>query len=248
MEPKVDILKKIASLTIMLIIAGCGNEEDQVIRFATSADYPPFEFIQKGKLVGYDIDLAYLIAQELKKDVHFTNMQFSGILPSVQSGMIDVAIGKIAITEERKAQFDFSDPYYADSLVAVYDKKKPIKNAEQLKGSKIACQLGSAMEVWLKKNHPDEVIAPFDTNNQAIEALKSGHVDVVLMDRDQAIAFANENGGIDHIFLEKDTNGCGLVLAKGSKLTVEINKALKLLKERGELARLEQKWLEVSHE
>ena len=72
--------------------------------------YPFFEYKVKGELVGFDIELGKMIAQELGKKAEFQDLQFSSILAAVQSGMVDAAISTISITEERQKTFDFSIP------------------------------------------------------------------------------------------------------------------------------------------
>src|SRR5437870_2872374 len=97
-------------LAAILFLTGCHEEKaaDRII-FVTSAEYPPFEYQKNGELVGFDIDLARLIAKELHKEAVFENMQFSTILVALQNGAADAAISTITITDERKKHFDFSD-------------------------------------------------------------------------------------------------------------------------------------------
>lgn len=104
--------------------------------FSTSAEYPPFEYIENGEIKGFDIDLAKLIAKELGKEAVFDNMQFSTVLPALNSGQDDVAIATITITEERKKNFDFSIPYYFEGMAAVFDISQPVKEISQLTGKK----------------------------------------------------------------------------------------------------------------
>ncbi|MGX8766306.1 ABC transporter substrate-binding protein [Legionella pneumophila] len=243
-------MKKICLLLLIssfILISSCGEQKNQnTLRFSTSAEYPPFEYIENGEIKGFDIDLAKLIAKELGKEAVFDNMQFSTVLPALNSGQDDVAIATITITEERKKNFDFSIPYYFEGMAAVFDISQPVKEISQLTGKKIAVQLGSVMEIWLHQNFPNAEITALDNNNQAIEALIAGHVDVVLMDGAQGGVYSKKYPGLSYSILAKANEGYGLVLRKDSPLRDEINSALENLKAKGEIQKLESIWIKGS--
>jgi polar amino acid transport system substrate-binding protein len=227
-----------------LLISGCSQEkEGNTLHVATSAEYPPFEYQVKGEILGFDIDLAKLIAGRMGKQAVFENIQFSSILPALTGGLADVAISTITITEDRKKNFDFTEPYYFEGIAAVYRQDAPIKQAADLKGKKIAVQLGTTMEIWAKKNFPHQPITALNYNNQAVEALKAGHVDVVLMDGSQGVVFSQKNPGLAYVIITQSKDGYGLALKKGSPLTAKINVILKQLEAEGEIEKLKKKWL-----
>jgi len=172
------------------------------------------------------------------------NMQFSSIFAALENNTVDAAISTITATPERKKNFDFSEQYYVESLSVVFPKNAPIANESELSGKKIACQLGTTMEVWLKAHHADSEIITMDNNNQAIEALKAGHVDCVLMDNIQGIAFSHRNPNLSYAMVAKSDNGYAIAFKKGSALKDEINGALKSLESSGELEKLKKKWFE----
>ncbi len=235
---------KIALCGILLLLVGCNSsEKGNILKFATSAEYPPFEYKVNGELKGFDIDLAKLIAKELGKEAVFIDMQFSTILPALQNGQVDAAIATITVTEERKQQFAFSELYYFDGIAAVFKTSQPVKTKASLKDKKIACQLGSTMEIWLKKNNFATHLHTMDNNIQAIEALKADHVEVILMDAAQAHIFSQKNPNLSYQFIEQSTDGYAVAMPKGSPLLPEINQALVNLQAKGEIAKLEQKWL-----
>lgn len=239
-----DSIKMILSAVLLLAVSGCGNHHKigNIISFGISGEYPPFEYVQGGVLKGFDIDLARLIASQLNKEAVFENMTFSTILPALQSGHVDAAISTITITPEREKNFDFSDSYYVESLAMVYSSNSPVAEISQLPGKKIACQLGTTMEVWLKEHAPDTEIITFDGNPQAIEALKAGHVDGVFIDSIQATVFSKNNIGLASYVLAQSDTGYGVAVKKGSPLKDQINAALKILENNGELAALKKKW------
>lgn len=234
-------------LVATLFLSACDEQKSKkTLHFSTSAEYPPFEYNDHGEIKGFDIDLAKLIAKELGKEAVFDNMQFSTVLPAVSSGQDDIAIATITVTEDRKKNFDFSEPYYFEGMASVYKSNQSITTPEQLKGKKIAVQLGSVMELWLKQNYPEVEITALDNNNQAIEALIADHVDVVLMDGAQGRIFSNKHQGLSYSVIAKADSGYALAVKKDSPLTAEINQALQKLKAHGEIQKLETFWLKGS--
>jgi polar amino acid transport system substrate-binding protein len=244
-------MKKLSVLILLyhiifnpILYASNANEEVKSIHFAVAAEYPPFEYNDHGELKGFDIDLARLIANKLGKEPYFETMQFSSILPAISTGQVDAAISTITITEQRKKNFDFTQPYYFESLAAVFPETKPIKDVKELANKKIAVQLGSTMEIWLKKQVPEANILVMDNNNQTIAALKAGHVDLVLLDGVQGKVFSQKNPGLSFAIIAQSKDGYGLALKKHSALTEKLNKTLQELEQNGELAQLKKKWLE----
>ncbi len=235
------------ALAITVFISSCNTKDDEnYLHFATSAEYPPFEYSDHGEIKGFDIDLARLIAKELGKKAVFDNMQFSTVLPAISTGQDDIAIATISITDARKVNFDFSDPYYFESMASVYHSRQPVTTPNQLAGKKVAVQLGSIMEIWLRENYPQVEMTTLDNNNQAIEALIAGHVDVVLLDGAQGKIFSKKHTGLSYSLIAKADHGYALAVKKGSLLTPKINQALQKLKESGEIHKLEKIWLKDS--
>ncbi|VEB37141.1 substrate-binding periplasmic protein [Legionella cherrii] len=232
------------ALLVSFCYARIPKESIQYIHFAVAAEYPPFEYNDHGEIKGFDIDLARLIAKKLGKEAFFDSMQFSSILPALSSGQVDAAISTITITEQRKKNFDFSEPYYFESMAAVFPENKPIKNVQQLAGKKIAVQLGSTMEIWLKQNVPNANLLVMDNNNQTIAALKASHADLVLLDGVQGAVFSQKNPGLSFAVIAQSDDGYGLALKKNSELTQKINQVLHEIEQTGELSALKKKWLE----
>lgn len=237
--------KFLVVLLSLFLLLGCQakNNNPQEIHFSTSAEYPPFEYLEKDQLKGFDIELAQLIAKQLGKKAVFENMQFSTVLPAVTSGQADAAIATLTITEERKKNVDFSKPYYFEGMAAVFAKSQPVQNIAQLDGKKLAAQLGSVMDLWLHRHFLAANITAFDNNNQAIEALLGGHVQVVVMDGAQAAVFSHKHPKLAYAILSKANDGYGIALPKGSPLKEPIDQALAKLAANGELDKLKTKWL-----
>lgn len=236
-------LKSLLILSVASYLSACSDEKMQkTLRFSTSAEYPPFEYVFKNKLQGFDIDLANHIAQKLGKQAVFDNMQFSTVLPALNTEQDDLAISTITATPKRAQNFDFSKTYYANGMAMIYQQDNPILNESQLPNKKIAVQMGTTMEFWLQEHHPELSIVAYDNNNQAIEALEAKHVDGVLVDGVQGKAFSKKHRALSYSMIAKADYGYAIALKKNSPLTNEVNQALQKLQEEGVIQQLEAKW------
>jgi len=233
------------SILTAILISGCQNiqKNPNVLQVGTCSDYPPFESRNdQNELVGYDIDLANLISQELNKKVEFVDMSFNALLNSVRSGKIDMVISSVGITDERKKQVDFSDPYFFNRLTVVSRKNMPINDEKEINNKKMGAQLGTTFVNWLKDRHFKNVIT-MNLSQQLIEALKAKQLDGVIIDYSQATTFCKKNPELTYHFLKRDDNGSGIVFQKDSPLRNQVNKTLEKLKKSGQMANLEKKWL-----
>ena len=237
-------LKPLSIALILVFISACNKDyKPNELHFATFAEYPPFEYIEQGEIKGFDIDLARLLAKKLGKTAVFDNIQFSTILPAISAGQDEAAIATMTITPLRQKNFDFTLPYYFEGMAAVYKKSAPVTTVAALNGKKVAAQLGSVMDLWLRDHLSAKDMITFNSNNQAVEALVAGHVDLVLMDGQQAAVYSRKHEGLAYNTMIKATQGYGIALKKGSPLTKEMNDALKKLEKEGLIKELQSKWL-----
>lgn len=240
------VIKMIFFIILSCLLVACFKpKSENKIVVATSAEYPPFEYMQQGSIVGFDIDLINLIGKKLQLSVEIKNMQFSSILPVLLAGKADLAISTITITEARKKQLAFSMPYYFEQMAAVFKKGVFVTNAQSLCGKKVAAQLGTTMAIWLKNNLQCAEAQLLDSNPLAIEALKSDKVDVVMMDGAQAIIFAHKNPGLESKPIVAAKDGYGVAFTKESDLLPKVDAILKSLQDSGEIEKLKHKWLGV---
>ena len=235
--------KLMAIACTVISLWGCKEKNSHELRFCTSPDYPPFEFKEGDKLTGFEIDLARAVAKELGKQATFREVPFSTVAVTVQSGMVDIGVSTLTITQERQRDFDFSEPYYQEHMAIVFLKDHPIHEASHMKGKKIGCQLGSTMEQWGRSNVPEAEYTTMDQAPQLIEALKAGLVDGVLLDQIQAEKFIQLNPSLDRARIGQSDNGYGFIFLKGSPLKKEIDKALQSLKQKGVIQQLREKYM-----
>ncbi|MEJ5228363.1 MAG: transporter substrate-binding domain-containing protein, partial [Pseudothermotoga sp.] len=92
----------------------------KTVTVGTSADFPPFEYMENGQFVGFDMDLMREIAKLAGFELKFVDMSFDSLIPALRAGQVDVVAAAMTITDERKQVVDFSQPYWtADQSIIV---------------------------------------------------------------------------------------------------------------------------------
>jgi polar amino acid transport system substrate-binding protein len=235
-------------MSIIIATASPVSKVNSVIRFITSPDYPPFEFTEhnkSGEIIysGFDIDLAKLIAQELKKDIEIIPITFNLIFQMLLNKRADMAISTLTPTLERRKNFLFSEPYHYDTASIVFKSSDPMPTPLLWSELKVGCQIGSTLSVWMKEHAKEAHLIEYDHTYQAIESLKAGHIELVVLDSAQAQEFCSKNSEL-HCKMLKDIalEGYCLAFPMGSLWLEPVNKAIHVLKERGEIQKLEEKW------
>ncbi|MDR1436237.1 MAG: ABC transporter substrate-binding protein [Puniceicoccales bacterium] len=226
-----------------IVLCGCGEKrENDAVRIALSADYPPFEYVEDGKIVGFDVDLGRAVAAAMGRSATFQDIAFSAVLATLSSGRADMALSTVAITDERQKRYSFSQPYFHEELFVLDLRSKPIDISGKFSGLRVACQLGSTMELWLRQNSPNCSILSMDSNVQAVEALRAGKVDAVVVDGAQAKSFCARDGKLACQFLARTDSGYAIALKKGAPLLKDADAALKKLQRDGTVDALKKKW------
>ncbi|MCK3905167.1 transporter substrate-binding domain-containing protein [Streptococcus suis] len=254
-------MKKLLTLAAILLagftLAACSStsssssqstlekiKEKGTLVVATSPDYAPFEFQTlvdgKNEVVGADIMLAQKIADELGVKLEVSSMSFDNVLNSVQSGKADIAIAGLSYSEERAKVFDFSESYYqiADVLLVKKENAETISSIDALAGKSLAVQKGSTQETYAKENISNASIVSLTQMGEAVNELKTGKVEAVLMDSPVAAGYVSQNSDLAIAAMEFptiDENSKVIALPKGSTdLKTEIDKVIAQVKASGE--------------
>ena len=224
-------------------------KEAGVLVMGTSADYPPNEFHTevdgKDTIVGFDVAIAQYIADDLGVELKVVDMSFDNLCINLAKGDFDIVIAGMASTEERLKSVDFSDPYYESGLtMVVREDEQNIKTFSDLKGKKIAVQIGTTSAKEAKKIEGAEV-KELNTPADCFMELKNGGVDAVVNDRPVNDYYIHKSGqtGVKTLPERLTSEDYGIAVAKGNKeLAEKINAALKKLKENGEYDKIFAKW------
>lgn len=97
-------------------------ESSDVVKMGTNASFPPFEYTEGTKVVGFDASLAQLIANDYGKKLQIVDMSFDGLIAALQSDAIDFIAAGMTATDERRKNVDFSEPYYTSNQVIIIRK------------------------------------------------------------------------------------------------------------------------------
>ncbi|WP_042142350.1 ABC transporter substrate-binding protein [Paucisalibacillus sp. EB02] len=247
------IMFGITGILLLVLLAACGsgeastNEEEQkVLKMATSADFPPFEsYDNEGKFIGFDVELAKAIANELGYELKIEDMDFDGLIGSLQAKRVDIVLAGMSSTEDRRKNVDFSTEYHRSGEMFIAKSEDEIKDLASLEGKVVGVQLGTIQEEGaeaLAEEYGFEV-KKVDDASILIQELNSNRIDVAYMDKTVATGYIDSQDfeGFD----DPTTSSPGMAIAfpKGSELVEEVNEILKQLEEDGTIQKLKDEWL-----
>lgn len=250
------------SILLMGVLAACGsgenkteegtsnNKEAKVLKMGTSADYAPFEYIDTAKgeePTGIDIELAKTITEKLGYELEIQDMDFGGLISSLQNGQVDFVASAMSATEERKKSVDFSDIYYTSKHIVVSKKGSGLQTVEDLNGKTVGAQLGSIQETKAKEL-AKTIDLKVDSRNripELIQEIKAGRMDAAIIEDTVASGYLSENPDVEGFTIEDADGGYALAFPKGSELTKEFNKELKALSDSGELDKIIKKYFDT---
>lgn len=244
-------------IVLAVAIAGCGSgqakgdllqrvKEAGVIRVAQTQANPPWNFLENGKPVGYDVDVANELAKRLGiAKVEFVPSNFQSFIAGVQAGRFDAVISGQTITDERKKQVDFSRPYEVNGISIFVADGSPITGVADLKGKKVAVTAGTTQAAFAKKSIPEADIKTYDNATLGLTEVGRGRADAALVSRFQGAFLARKNGlAVKPAgpLLESEVNG--ISFAKGSTAFKQaVDKALGDMMSDGTLTAISKRWL-----
>ena len=223
-----------------------------LIRFMTEVDYPPFDYAgQDGNPVGFNVDLARQICEELHLTCTVQMRRFDTLFDALDDNRGDAAIASISVTPEARKRADFSAPYYRPAARFAVRKDANIDDVrpERIEGKKVAVVAGTAHEQYLRNLFTEAEVRAYPTGEAAREALKRGEVDLLFGDGFGLAFWLNgtESGGCCTFaggpFVESRYfgEGVGVAVKRGNDtLRLAINWALFGLWEKGRFTDL---WL-----
>lgn len=244
---KRSVLFTISILAILaMLLSACSTPKTKVT-VATDATFPPFEYVdeQTKEMTGFDVELIRMIADKAGLEISIENTPFDSVTAGISQCQFDIAIAAITITEDRKKEMLFSEPYInAGQIVVVRNDEQAITGYADLTGKTIAAQLGTTGAIEAEKV-ADVTFKPYDSYDLAFLDLQNGQVDAVIVDYLTAVGFLAKNPDklkmVGDVFTDESY---GIAVCKNkTDLLDKINVALKALKDEGKLKELETKYL-----
>lgn len=230
-------MRKILVLCLVCVICltGCDTRDDTLV-MVTEAGFAPYEYYDNGEVVGVDVDIAKEIAKEMGKELVVKDVAFDSIINEVKTGKADFGAAGISYTDERAKQVDFSINYSTSNQVVVVKSSSDIKDVNNIDGKRIAVQLGSVADTYVTSNFKNSEIIREKKYLAAIEDLKDGKADCVVMDELPAREMVKNNDYIKILSGNLASDSYGMIVKKGNKkLLNAINKVLNKLKEDGSI-------------
>ncbi len=237
-----------ALVVALALLSGCAPSKKIVV--ATDATWPPMEFVNDQKeTVGFDIDLIKEIAKEAGFQVQIKNVNWDGIFGGLTGGQYDAVISSVTITEERKAEMDFSDPYInaGQVLIVRADAADSVQTIADLAGKSLGAQIGTTGAMEIEKVAA-VTLKTYDELGFAIEDLAKGRIEGVVADTPIAAQFVLQNDtykdSLKIVGQSFTDEYYGIAVKKGNAAVLElINTGLRKVLASKKNVELEEKWL-----
>lgn len=241
------LLFMVTFASIFILVEGGVHAEQKKLIVGTDTNYVPFEFLDQetGKYVGFDVDLIDAIAEEVGFEYELKPMDFSGIIPALQTKNLDIAIAGISMNPVREETIDFSEPYYdAGTAILVRADEDEIKTKNDLVGKVVATKQGTSSYDYVMEIDGIKKVIPFPNIDQAYMELHKGTADAVVFDLPSLLYYVKTNAQGELKVLDDLLEGqtFGIAFPKGSPLKNEVDLALATLKENGTYDALHEKW------
>lgn len=254
------LLAALAIIAIGAFVAGCGGDDDDdggdggggdlglitegELFVGTDTPYKPFEIGQPPDISGYDIDVMNEISNRLGLPVTYQDTPFDTIFRDLSQGKFDATAAASTITPDRELKVDFTDPYYGTDQALVVLPDSDIATVDDLAGTTVAAQSGTTGEEYAEDETDASDVRGYPEGPDAINALKAGQVDAVVIDQgvaDDAVAA----GGVKIATVIPTGEFYGFALNEDSDaLREQMNQALKEMKDDGTLNELYQKYFQ----
>lgn len=204
---------------------------------ATSPDFPPFENLEGGEVVGIEVEIMEKICAELGIEFELEQINFDAVLTGVQTGKYDCGMSGISVTPKREKNTLFTIPYCLAAQCIVVKADSTIASKADLTGKKISVQTGTTAAEFCSGEGYE--LSQFEANQDAKLALTQGKVDAWVVDDLTAAELCKGDDSVKILNEAMTTEPYAFAFAFGSEdLVAEINKTLEKLIEDGTIAAL----------
>ncbi|MBR4050364.1 MAG: amino acid ABC transporter substrate-binding protein [Clostridia bacterium] len=253
---------KILSVVLVLALGltalwACGEKEPEVeqkdqLIMATNAAFPPYEFKEGDAFAGIDVEIAGLIAEKLGKELVIKDVEFGSIVGGVESGKFDMGMAGMTVTDERLESVNFSTTYATGIQVVIVAEDSPIASLDDMVADgtmKYGVQQDTTGDIYAsdtpdKGGYGSENVIRYKTGAEAVQALKAGKVNAVIIDNEPAKSFVAANEGLKILDAEWAVEDYAICVAKeNTELLEGINGALAELEAEGKIDEIINKYI-----
>ena len=248
------MVKKIFITMVVVVLAAsffmitsCGSEAGLTIKSGTltvgsDATWPPMEFVEGDKIVGFDVDIAKEIAKRMGLEIDYQNAAWDGIFPALIVHKYDMVISSVTITEDRQKEMDFSVPYFQTDQAFAVREDSDIDSEEKLNGKIAGAQIGTTGEIVAREIEGLEV-KTYDDILLAFEDLKAERVDTIVSDSYMGLDYVKNNKGLKIGVVVVTDEQLGIAFAQDTPELVEaVNNALTEIIDDGTYDDIYAKW------
>ena len=212
--------------------------EKATLIMATNAAFPPYEYKEGESFAGIDVEIAGKIAEKLGMTLEIKDVEFGSIIGGVQTGKFDIGMAGMTVTDERLKSVNFSDSYATGIQVVIVKEDSAIKSLDDLKGDgsmKFGVQQDTTGDIYASDTvenggYGKDNVVRYKTGADAVQALKTGKVDAVIIDNEPAKSFVSANEGLSILDGSWVEENYAIAIAKENKELLEkVNGALKEL-------------------
>jgi polar amino acid transport system substrate-binding protein len=177
---------KFTLLAFLLFSGSCAKQAHNQLIVGMELAYPPFEMTdERGNPTGVSVDLARALGKQLGRDVEIRNVSFDGLIPSLQTGKIDVIISSMTATPERAKTIAFSDPYLRTGLCLLIGTNSPVQSIEDLdkSGRTVVVKKGTTGHVFATDKIKNAKLLVLDKEDACVLEIVQGKADAFLYDQ-----------------------------------------------------------------
>lgn len=220
------------------------NTEGGVLRMATNATFPPYEYYEGDEVVGIDPEIAAAIAEKLGMTLEINDMDFDPAIAAAQTGQADIVMEGLTVTDDRKEKINFTDSYATGVQVVIVPEDSDIQSVDDLEGKLIGVQQGTTGDLYCSDDYGEENVQKFTSGPVAVEALKNGQIDCVVIDNEPAKSYVSQNEGLKILDTEYITEEYAIGISKDNpELLEQINAALQELRDDGTIQSIIDKYI-----
>lgn len=242
---------------LFLGLAASAVQAQETLKLGTEGAYPPFNFIDSaGNVTGFDVEIGQALCAKMNVKCEVVAQDWDGIIPGLLAKKYDFIIASMFITEERKKQVNFSDPYYLAAMTVVAPKETDIKEftADGLEGKVVGVQVGTTQAEYAHKIFTKSEVREYPTQDEVNLDLAAGRIDAQVGDMLPMLEWVTktEDGACCELKGEPITDpafvgdGVGIAIRKeDTDLLAKMNAALKEIRADGTYKAINDKYFPI---
>ncbi|MBT8369064.1 MAG: transporter substrate-binding domain-containing protein [Deltaproteobacteria bacterium] len=254
---KTVVLVLVSVLLLMVVnIAAAGKAMDSILKkgellVGITGTQPPLNATNKdGKIIGYDADIARLIAMNMGVKVKFSTMPFAELLPALKAGKVDMVLSSMTMTLERNREVAFVGPYYISGK-GIITKTQTISTLQQAEGLnnpefKVAALKNSTSQSFVEQAAPKAQLVPTKSYDEALDMLLKDKINAIVADYPYCAfaAFRFQDKGLVAGQSKFTIEPLGIAVPEDALLINWLGNFISMSDASGQLKNLNEKWFQ----